>query len=261
MSLNSLFYSRVSAIFYTQVLFTAIMVATIFLNVSLWWWGLSVFVYFLTGCLGITITYHRYLSHRSFKMPKSLEYVFSILGALGGTGSTIGWVLVHRAHHRYSDKPGDPHSPHIGGWKNLFSIYDYKINLFHAKKLLKSKFHIFLHKYYYLILALWAAFLLVIGWKVLLFGFIIPVAIQIWASSISNFGNHLWGYRNFNTNENSRNTWWIAAITWGEGWHNNHHARPWSYTFKHKWWEFDISAVVIKIITFSFGYSNSTLKR
>jgi stearoyl-CoA desaturase (delta-9 desaturase) len=192
-------------------------------------------------------------------MPKFLEYLFTVIGALGGTGSSIGWVIVHKAHHKYSDKPGDPHSPHLGGWKNLFSLYDYEVNIFHGKDLLRSKFHLFIHQYYYLILFLWALLLLVISYKVLLFAFIIPVAIQIWTSNISNYGNHLWGYRNFKTNENSRNTWWIALITWGEGWHNNHHAKPWSYTFKIKWWEFDISGAIIKFITNVTGYKTSRL--
>lgn len=245
--LSRIFYSRAEGIFYSQVVFTLIAVAAAVVGYGWEYWAASVAVYFLTGCLGVTITYHRLLSHRSFYMPKWMEYLFSVFGALGGTGSSIGWVLIHKLHHRYSDREGDPHSPH-DGIKTLFSLYTYKINLYSARNLLKSRFHLFLHQYYYLILAAWAGFLLLFGWEVLLFGFIVPVAIQIWTSNISNYGNHLWGYRNYKTNENSRNTWWIALITWGEGWHNNHHARPGSYTFKSKWWEYDISGAVIYTI-------------
>lgn len=252
-------YSNVPGIFYTQVLFTIITIALLFFGFSIWWWMLSIFVYFLTGCLGVTVTYHRYLSHKSFKMPTALEYLFSVFAALGGTGSSIGWVMVHKSHHKYSDRDGDPHSPHIGGWKNMFSLYQYNVNILHVRPLLKSKFHLFLHKYYYLILAAWAAILLCFGLNVLLFAFIVPVAIQIWTSNISNYGNHMWGYKNYDTKDNSRNTWWIALITWGEGWHNNHHAKPWSHTFKLKWWEFDISGAIIKVIAFFSGTSESVL--
>lgn len=246
-------------IFYSQVVFTIVTIAALFMGYGWEYWLASVGVYFLTGCLGVTVTYHRFLSHRSFSMPKWLEYPFSLLAALGGTGSSIGWVLIHKLHHKYSDRDGDPHSPH-NGYKTLFSLYTYKINLYSARNLLKSKFHLFLHQYYYLILLAWALFLLAFGVDVLLFGFIVPVAIQIWTSNISNYGNHMWGYRNFKTNENSRNTWWIAAITWGEGWHNNHHARPGSYTFKLKWWEFDVSGAVIYIIALLTGRRHTLRK-
>jgi stearoyl-CoA desaturase (delta-9 desaturase) len=186
-------------------------------------------------------------------MPKFLEYPFTFLAAIGGTGSSIGWVVVHKAHHRYSDRPGDPHCPEIGGWKNMISLYDYTFSIFHAKRMLRSKFHLFMHQYYYLIFIAWGLLLLAISYKLLLFGFIVPVAIQIWTSNISNYGNHMWGYKNYPTRDNSRNTWWIAAITWGEGWHNNHHARPRSYTFKSKWWEFDVSGTIIWVISLITG--------
>lgn len=243
----NLFHSRVTGIFLTQVVFTIITLVVLFSGYSIYWWLLSIFVYFLTGCLGVTITYHRFLSHGSFKLSKFFEYLFSIFAALGGTGSSIGWVVVHKAHHKYSDKPGDPHCPEIGGWRNMFSLYEYTFSIFHAKRLLRSKFHLFIHQYYYLILILWGTILGLISINLLIFAFIVPVAIQIWASNISNYGNHKWGYRNFKTNENSRNTWWIALITWGEGWHNNHHARPKNYTFKVKWWEIDPSAFFIRL--------------
>lgn len=209
---------------------------------------LSLFVYFLTGCLGITITFHRYLSHKSFKMSKPMEYLLSILGALGGTGSPLGWVAVHKHHHKYSDRAGDPHSPRQYGWRILFSTYKFEFDKWQVRHLICDPFHLALHNYYHLWILLWAGALWFISAKLLIFGFIVPVTIQLWASNLSNWGNHLFGYRNFATPEYSTNAWWLAAITWGEGWHNNHHRYPNRWNFRHKWWEIDISSWVIRLL-------------
>lgn len=243
-------YTRAnSAIFpYVQILFTVITVVLFFQKYSINWWLLSLGVYFLTGCLGVTITFHRYLTHRSFHLPKYLEYLFSWFGAMGGTGSPLGWVAVHKQHHQNSDKKADPHSPHIYGWKVLFSSYNFDFDKWQVRRLITDRFHVLLHNYYHLVLVVWALLLLLIDVRLLLFGFIVPVAIQIWISNMSNWGNHLYGYRNFETGEDSRNTWWLAMITWGEGWHNNHHRYPGNWNLQKRWWELDISSLVIRFI-------------
>lgn len=254
-------YSNVKGITLTQIVFTILLFLVPFYTTFEWqWWLLSVFVYYLTGCLGITITFHRYITHRSFKMPKWCEYLFSFFGCMGGTGSTIGWLAVHRMHHRHSDDPLDPHSPHHLGWRIWASAYEYNFKPLASKSLLRDQFHIFLHKYYYAIFVLWGLFLFALDWKIGFFGFIAPAAIQIWASNLSNWGNHYIGYANFKTNDKSKNTWVISALTWGEGWHNNHHARPGSYTFQYKWWEFDISAYTILLICLLSGNLSSLRK-
>lgn len=252
------FYSNVTGIKILQALTTVITLSLIFMSFSWEWWALSVFMYYLTGCLGITITFHRYITHRSFKMPKWCEYLFTFFGAVGCTGSSIGWMAVHNAHHRYSDLPGDPHNPHLIGPKMLLSNYDYDFKILHSKYLLRDKFHVFLHQYYYLILAVWATLLFVIDYRLGLFGFVVPAFLQIWTSNISNYANHMWGYRNYKEmKDTSTNTWWVSLITWGEGWHNNHHAEPWTYTFQRKWWEFDISAYTIYAICLLSGTRKS----
>lgn len=154
-----MFYSNVSSIKIYQILTTIVTACLVFNNFEIEWWALSIFVYFCTGCLGITITYHRYLAHKAFKMPKVFEYLFSIFGAFGGTGSTIGWLAVHNVHHKFSDLDKDPHSPHLLGLRLLLTNYNYKFNPRDAKPLLRDKFHIFLHQYYNLILLIWALFL------------------------------------------------------------------------------------------------------
>lgn len=260
MPVNQYFYSNVKGIALTQVLFTVASIIGLYIAFDSAWIPLSIFVYYLTGCLGITITFHRYLTHRSFLMPQWLVYLFSFFGAMGGTGSPLGWLAVHRMHHKHSDKELDPHSPKNLKWKIFTGSYTYDFKPMDAKSLLRDKFQILLHRYYYLIFISWGIFLFIINPYLGFYGFILPVTIQIWASNISNWGNHSIGYSNFKTNDNSRNTWWISALTWGEGWHNNHHARPGSYTFQYKWWEFDISAYTIYFICL-LSNTTHTMKR
>lgn len=255
--MKNIFHSNVSGITYLQYISTAITLPLLFLGFSWEWWALATFMYYVTGCLGITITFHRYITHKSFKMPRILEYIFSFFAAMGGTGSSIGWAAVHNAHHQYSDTDRDPHSPHTLGLKMMLSKYRYDFKLWDARSLIHDKFHVFLHTYYYLIMLAWAALLFFIDYKLFLFAFIVPQFLQIWASNISNYANHIWGYRNYSTNEGSKNTWWVSAITWGEGWHNNHHAEPWTYTFQRRWWEIDISAYTIYLICLATGNRQS----
>ena len=214
------------------------------------WWLASYAMYFCTGCLGITITFHRYLTHRSFKYRyKWMEYLFSFFGAMGGTGSSIGWVAVHNEHHKHTDKEGDPHGPHLGFWNVMVPRYTFDMNKFAVRHLVTDKFHLILHNYYYLIMLAWIfALYLIGGFNLAIFVGVIPVGFQVWASVLSNFGNHTWGYRNFQTKEHSTNTWWLALLTFGEGWHNNHHAKPGRWNFSYHWWEIDMSAWVIRLL-------------
>lgn len=237
-----------------QLTLTALVLgAAIFGDFSWHWWVAGVFCYFCTGCLGVTVMFHRYLSHKSYKTSKWIEYLFSFFGAMGGTGSSIGWVAVHRQHHIYSDKPGDPHSPKILGWRVFFPNYMFKWNKWPIRDLIVDKFHLFLHEYYFAIVGAWALLLtLIFGLEGFIFLFAMPIVLQVWFSVISNYGNHApnwpFGYQNFDTKDLSVNSLPLALITWGEGWHNNHHRYPGSYTFKQKWWELDPTAWVINLI-------------
>jgi stearoyl-CoA desaturase (delta-9 desaturase) len=229
----------------------ALMVFAVFSGYSASWWFLSIFMYFLTGCIGITVTFHRLLSHSSFVAPKWFERFGSICGSLGGTGSPIGWCGVHREHHKFSDKPGDPHSPYISGWKLFLVSYPFKLAKFSMRDMIVDPFHRFLHEYYNVVLLGWGVTLMLINPTWFLFLFAIPIAIQVTISNLSNYFNHYkhWSaYQNFNTNDYSYNSWWLAILAWGEGWHNNHHALPTSETFSVKWWEIDPSAWIISLV-------------
>lgn len=213
------------------------------------WWLLSLVGYFLNTCCGISVTFHRKLAHRSYSAPKWLVYLFSFFAAMGGTGSSIGWVAVHRTHHKYADSEQDPHSPNTGSvWGIFLNKYNFVFNKWIVRDLLVQPFHLYLHLYYYGIIAAWLALLYLIEPRVCLFFGIIPMFYLYCASSISVILGHTHGYRRYNIPDKSRNSWLNSLLVWGEGWHNNHHRFPARWFFGEKWWEVDIGAIVIKAI-------------
>ncbi len=219
--------------------FFAILYFTLVSKISAEWWLLAVFSYFCSSCLGMAITFHRVLAHRMFALPKILEYVFSWFGAMGGTGSTIGWIAVHRKHHAHPDSDHDPHAPARFGWRLIFSGYEQRYDWNRVRDILRDPFHAFLHRYYGILVPSWAVMLFLIHPNALLFGFLIPACIQITVTNLSTILGHGWGYRNTEVRDLSTNNAFIAALTWGEGWHNNHHAHPKRWRFGVKWWEID----------------------
>lgn len=234
---------------YIQIIATVAVIAFFFLmpqNVLAW--VASVGIYAIIGCFGISIGYHRLLTHKSFKTNKFWERFCTLMGMLAFTGSSLGWVGMHRQHHRYSDKPGDPHSPAVHGAKMLIANYDFDPSKWAVRYLITDKFHVLTHKYYFGLLILWAVLWALLGPYFLFHVVLIPAIISIWISTSSNYMNHRWGYRNFETSDNSKNLWINAILTFGEGWHNNHHAHPGRYDFGVKPWEIDLAARVIEVI-------------
>lgn len=218
--------------------------------------GLIILGYFLYGCLGIVVTFHRNLTHDSYNTYPILEKIFSILGCLGGTGSSLAWVAIHINHHLKSDKPEDPHSPLYKGIKIFGLSYEKEVNpdtKWRMRKIITDRFHQFLHRYYFLIIAAWSLFLLSVGGVYLMiFLHWTPALITIIMSNVVNYIGHkpTWwgGYRRYNLNDQSSNNWLWSIPSWGETWHNNHHRHPRSYSCGEKWWEIDISAMIIRLI-------------
>lgn len=244
--LGNIFRSNTTLLPYIQIILTLTSAVGLVLMFS--WEGviLSVVMYFLIGCLGISIGYHRYLSHKSFELKyKWMQWPLLFLGCLAGTGSPIGWVAVHREHHRHSDREHDPHSPHTIGLKSFIAKYHYQWNKWPIRDLIVDPIHRYIHDYYFALLVVYFIALAIIDPMLLLYIGIIPMVLSIWASTISNYINHKYGYRNYNTIDKSGNCWYTALLTFGEGWHNNHHARPKDFRFGRKWWEFDIGAIII----------------
>lgn len=233
----------------TLITLAGILAGAYFWDAGGLWWLAAGLTYFVLGCLGVTVTFHRYLTHNSFEFRWVwLEKLFILFGTLGGTGSPISWVAVHIAHHRHSDQEGDPHGPHLG-WKNLLGQYDEHVDFRTVKRFLKDPYLRFLQKKgLYVILAYYAVLFVLGGLMAVAFFGVIPQAINSILGVVTSLSAHHFGYRNFNTKDESTNVWWLALITFGESWHNNHHAKPNSSTFQHKWWEIDISAMVISLI-------------
>ena len=212
---------------------------------------------FVTGLLGVTLCYHRLLTHRSFHVPKWLEYVLTVCGTLAIQGGPIKWVATHRVHHAFSDRPQDPHSPTKGfWWAHMLWLFAYDEVLDHKNKfyryapeLARDRVQLFLEKtqiFHSITLGviLWALG----GLPWLVWGLFFRATFVYHATWLVNSAAHLWGYQSFETNEGSRNNWWVALVSYGEGWHNNHHAYLHSAAHGLRWWEFDITYMTIRAL-------------
>jgi stearoyl-CoA desaturase (delta-9 desaturase) len=214
--------------------------------------------YFIYGCLGIVIAFHRNLTHKSFKTNSVLIKIFSILGCLGGTGSPLAWVAIHLNHHLNSDTPKDPHSPLYKGIRIFLMSYESNVEKstkWRMKEIITDKFQQFLHRYYFLILISYDILLFFIfGLYALIFFHFIPLLITALMSNIVNYVGHstniISSSRTYNINDNSANNWLWAIPSWGESWHNNHHRFPKKYYFGEKWYQIDISGLIIKLIKY-----------
>jgi len=211
--------------------------------------------YFLYGCLGIVVTYHRQLTHDSYKTNTVLTKLFSILGCFAGTGSPLAWVAIHINHHLKSDKVNDPHSPLHKGIKIFALDYDHEVDTitkWKMRKLITDPFQQFLHRYYFGIIIAWSALLyLVGGFYLMIFLHWAPAFMTAFMSNLVNYIGHKpnwWGgFRTYNLNDQSTNNWLWSIPSWGESWHNNHHRYPRNYSTG-QGWQLDISALVIKLI-------------
>ncbi len=221
-------------------------------------------LWFATG-LGISMGYHRLHTHRSYQVPRALEYLFAVCGALTFEGGPIFWVATHRVHHQKSDRPGDPHSPREGAWWSHMvwmlvgeaKHSNTRLMAKYAPDLAKDPFYVWLDHYHWLPNILLAVLLFKFGGiPMVLWGVCLRVVIGLHATWLVNSATHMWGSRRFATHDDSRNLWWVALITFGEGWHNNHHAHPTSARHGLAWYEFDPSWLQIRILK-RFGIAKS----
>jgi stearoyl-CoA desaturase (delta-9 desaturase) len=239
---------------------------------ALRWSDIAVFaiVYPLTG-LGITVGFHRLLTHRAFKTKPWLRFTFAALGSAAIEGPVISWVADHRKHHAFSDQPGDPHSPHVdhgqglkGALKGLFHAHvgwlfvhtDRANKERYAPDLVKDPVIRYVDRTFLLwvILGLLAPFLL--GWAIggtllagltgLLWGGLVRMLVLHHVTYSINSLCHFFGRRDFPTGDESRNLLWLAPLSFGESWHNNHHAFPTSAHHGLRSWQVDASAWVIR---------------
>jgi fatty-acid desaturase len=221
--------------------------------------AVCVFMHWLVGGVGICMTYHRLLTHRSFATrPKFLEYVLTAIGCAASEGGPIGWVADHRRHHAHSDEnPGDVHTPHEGFlWSHMFWFLTPEEESAHtteyynrwAPDLNKDPVLRWLEKYFILFPLLSAATLFAIGgMPFLVWGFFVGSVAVLHSTWLVNSATHVWGYRSHKTRDDSTNLWWVALLTYGEGWHNNHHAYQTSARHGMSWWEIDMTYIALRI--------------
>jgi stearoyl-CoA desaturase (delta-9 desaturase) len=179
-----------------------------------------------------------------------VEYFLTVCGTLALEGGPIFWVATHRIHHQFSDHDGDPHTPVDGKWwahmgwilmgKSLHQ--DTETLSRYVPDLAKSKFHIWITKYHYVpVIVLGLTLLAVGGLPLMLWGMFVRTVVGLHTTWLVNSATHTWGSRRFVTRDRSTNNWWVALLTFGEGWHNNHHAHPVSARHGLKWYEVDLN--------------------
>jgi fatty-acid desaturase len=235
-----------------QILTALITIYALFSDAAWEWWLLALFGYFVYGCIGLSVGFHRYYAHRSFVAPRWAQILFTLAGALGCSGSPSSWAVMHRQHHRYADQEGDPHSPKLRGL-GVMLIHNYapKNRRWEMRReFRRDPFQRWVHRNYIFLVVGFAGALLLIDWHLFVFGWAVPVAIKLWISGLTIYVTHRFGYANFPAADDSRNVWWLGILAWGEGWHNNHHAKPGRWNFGgHRWWELDVGAWVVRLVT------------
>tara|TARA_Y100000310_G_C20677225_1_gene813778 strand:+ start:745 stop:1545 length:801 start_codon:yes stop_codon:yes gene_type:complete len=221
----------------------------------------------LTGHIGITLGFHRLLTHRSFKTPKWFEYLVTIFGCLAWQGSPIRWVGLHRLHYKHSDEDEDPHTPNHGFfWAHmLWTLTKDEPSdkaYWAAQDLVKDPFHRWLNRYFWVPQFLLAvAFWFIGGWSLILWAICLRTTLVYHTTWLVNSATHTWGYKNYETGDRSTNLWWLALLTAGEGWHNNHHKFQTSAAHGLRWFELDTTYLTIKFLKLIGVASNVILPK
>lgn len=220
-----------------------------------WWWIGTVIGYICIMMIGVSIGYHRIFSHKSLQVNRLTKLFILWFGGISSQGSPIFWASVHRGyHHRFSDTDRDPHSPEHGFWHSYilwqFKIRDGDVRTKYITDLLADKDIMFFHKYYMLIMWISHTVVALISIDVWLWCMLLPSFITFHSFGIQTSLAHSkhYGYRNYDTHENSVNVWWLWPFTLGEAWHNNHHGDPKNANYGRRWWELDPTYWIVKLL-------------
>jgi fatty-acid desaturase len=238
-----------SPLFFFHIL-THLSIIPMILYASWYHWVIAIIVYYMFGCFGIAITYHRLVSHKSFKSPRWFKLLGLTLGSLGGVGTSIQWTAVHRDHHRHSDTKEDPHNP-ADSWKRFFQMQFLTMLVPSSPRyvpdLLRDRTHQMFHKYYWLIHLMYGIILLSLDYFALIYAYLIPCLI-LWhvMSALGTFAHTpVFGTQPLSKKDKSTNIWFLGWMAFGEGWHNNHHNEASSYRFGKEKWQADLAASII----------------
>ena len=217
----------------------------------------------ISGGWGIGMGYHRLLTHRGYETPRWLECLLTICGTLALQGGPLFWVATHRLHHQNADKNGDPHSPRDGWWWSHAGwlvrgdpMRDAALAPYVAD-LRRDPFHCWLEKWHVApllvlsgVLGIWGAVCggAVLAGSLVSWGIFLRTTVELHGTWLVNSAAHTWGSRRFQTRDDSTNNWWVALLTFGEGWHNNHHADPRRVRHGLAWYEVDINWLCIRAL-------------
>ncbi len=210
----------------------------------------------IVGSLGVGLGWHRLLTHRGFKAPKWLEYTLSIFATMSMQDPPDKWIATHRIHHAFVDTEKDPHSARSGfwwpqiGWVVWGKAQDHDEATMkkYVPDLLKDRGHVLISRFYLVPIALSIGiFFLIGGWSMVVWGVFARVVFGWHTTWFVNSLSHLYGKRPHDTGDLSTNNWFVAILTFGEGWHNNHHMSPTSARHGLKWYQFDMNWIAIRI--------------
>lgn len=241
---------------FTMVAFYHILAIPVIFTFS--WQNLAVLLIgnWIVGSLGVGLGWHRLLTHRSFKAPKWLEYVLSIIGTLSLQNSPNKWIATHRMHHKFVDTDLDPHSARSGfwwpqlGWVVWGKAQDHDQATLqkYIPDLLKDPVHRMISRLYVVPIVVSALLLYAFGgWQFVVWGVAARVVLGWHTTWFVNSLSHIYGKRPHETGDLSTNNWFVAILTFGEGWHNNHHAFPTSARHGLSWYQFDMNWITIRI--------------
>ncbi|MGA8324588.1 MAG: fatty acid desaturase [Candidatus Cybelea sp.] len=221
--------------------------------------AVAAIIAYLTGALGITLCYHRVLTHRSLRLRKPLEYLFAVFGTLALQGDPIRWVAIHRKHHAHADQDDDPHNIHLGfRWAHVDWLYRQNLALPSDDEVARYAPDLYADPFYRALqhlgaplqIALAVALFFLGGWSWVVWGVFVRLVFCYHSTWLVNSAAHMLGYRSYRTTDRSTNCWWVAALSFGEGWHNNHHAFPFSARHGLRWFEIDMTWWHVKALKF-----------
>ena len=204
--------------------------------------------------IGVTLGYHRMMSHKSFKAPKWLERTLITIATLSVQGGPIEWVGLHRHHHLHSDQPSDHHNSRKGLWWSHMGWMFQEVPAIAevpalTKDMQKDPYYVWLEKNFMVpTIVLGTLFYFLGGWSLVGWGIFVRLVVVYHVTWLVNSATHTWGYRTYDTEDNSRNNWWVGLLAFGEGWHNNHHAIQSRARHGLRWWEVDVTYGLIQLL-------------